>query len=243
MSLPGDADAAVIRALLRQAMPATLGTIDAETGHPYASLVQMATRSNAEPLLLISSLARHTRNLHADPRVSLLADSRTLPGDPLTLPRATLLGHASENAHPQDLARFVGRHPEAASYAGFSDFGLWRLTIESAHLVAGFGRIKTVPGARIVLPARLVDLLAERELDLVRALNAEFFAADTRGDEHAGPDGVVSLDPEGLDVRVAGIVHRLSFGQMHIQVNSFHAAARALVTNFLNRQARFRQGV
>lgn len=74
--------ATTVRNLLGQAATASLATIDVGTGHPYVSLVEMATLPDGRPLLLLSRLARHTRNLEVDPRAALLIDQRTTAASP-----------------------------------------------------------------------------------------------------------------------------------------------------------------
>ncbi len=107
-------------------------------GHPYVSLVAVACDSNAAPLLLLSDLAQHTRNLAADPRVSLLYADSAGNADPLAGPRLSLIGRAERLDDPGAAARFAARHPTSRNYAGFADFRLYRVVPERGHLVAGF---------------------------------------------------------------------------------------------------------
>ncbi len=79
------------KALLRATRAGSLATIDRNTGHPFASLVNVATDSDGSPLILISRLSTHTANLEADGRASVLL-AATGKGDPLAHPRLTLLG-------------------------------------------------------------------------------------------------------------------------------------------------------
>src|SRR5271170_2483293 len=81
----------VAKALLRATRSGTLATIDRNTGHPFASLVNVATDVDGSPLILISRLATHTANLEQDGRASLLLASAG-DGDPLAHPRLTVLG-------------------------------------------------------------------------------------------------------------------------------------------------------
>src|SRR5438094_6260433 len=127
------------RRLIRSRGHAALGTSLA--GRPYVSLVIAACDSDASPLLLLSDLAQHTKNLAADPRLSLLFEDTGEHADPLAGPRLSLLGRAEKCGDPRAAARFAARHPASAQYAGFADFHLYRVTIERGHLVAGFGRI------------------------------------------------------------------------------------------------------
>ena len=121
-------------------------------GRPYVSLVAVAFSGDGSPLLLLSDLAQHTRNLVANARVSLLFDATAGQADPLAGPRLTLLGRAKRHDDAQALAGFVARHPSAQTYAGFADFHLYRITIERGHFVAGFGRIAWIEATDLLVP-------------------------------------------------------------------------------------------
>lgn len=139
--------------LMSQAGKASLATLDRETGHPYASLVTVALDGEGRPVLLLSALARHTRNLEADRRASLLFEpTSSASGDPLAGGRVTVVGRvaAVDPAEPgfdEVRARFLAHNPEAEGYAGFSDFRFYRLEIVTAHFIGGFGRIVEVSAA------------------------------------------------------------------------------------------------
>lgn len=128
--------------LLQRARTASLGTVDAE-GAPYVSLVNLAGDARGWPVILISRLAWHTRNLARDPRASLLAAEPSASGDALSGPRVTIMGRFETIASNGIRSRYLSRHPEAEIYVDFQDFGFWRLTPETIHAVAGFGRIET----------------------------------------------------------------------------------------------------
>ncbi|MCB1497243.1 MAG: pyridoxamine 5'-phosphate oxidase family protein [Bauldia sp.] len=129
------------RHLIRRAGAATLATLDRQ-GAPFASMVSVATTMAGEPVLLLSDLAVHTRNLKRDPRASLLLVAPGgEQGDPLAGSRLTLVGPVVADDEPEIRERFLAHHPEARGYADFSDFGFYRMALGGAHLVAGFGRI------------------------------------------------------------------------------------------------------
>ena len=127
---------ALSKTLLRTARSATLATLARGSGHPYASLVNVAAAADGSPLLLISRLAQHTQNIEADPRVSLLLDAGG-DADPMRRTRLTLSGAAEPTADPADRRRYLACHPQAEAYADFADFGFYRIAISGAHLVAG----------------------------------------------------------------------------------------------------------
>ncbi|HEX3499109.1 MAG TPA: pyridoxamine 5'-phosphate oxidase family protein [Stellaceae bacterium] len=205
MTEPSVPPAATARALLRSRDRATLATSLA--GAPYASLVLVATAADGAPLLLISDLAQHTINIAGDPRVALLLDGTEALDEPLTGPRVTILGRAERSDDAALRARYLSRHPSAAGYAAFADFHLYRVAVERAHLVAGFGRIDWI-AAEDLLPPGIAALAAD-EAALVDELN--------EGDPGAllGRKGegwrLTGIDAEGLDLRRAGMVARLDF--------------------------------
>ena len=112
-------------------------------GYPYASLVAIAFDGSGRPLLCLSRLAEHTQNLGLRPEASLLV-TEVVEGDALAAGRMTILGEcrrvdAAEEAASQ--TTFLLAHPEAARYASFSDFAMYRLEPMSARWIAGFGRM------------------------------------------------------------------------------------------------------
>src|SRR5471030_1921715 len=87
-----DFDAAkVARSLLRRRRQGALATLMAGSGDPYCSLVNVASHADGSPILLISRLALHTRNILGDSRVSLMLDERS-QADPLEGSRIMLAG-------------------------------------------------------------------------------------------------------------------------------------------------------
>src|SRR6185312_3232435 len=109
----------------------TLATIDRNTGHPFASLVNVATDADGSPIILVSRLSTHTANLEVDGRCSILL-AGTGKGDPLAHPRLTVLGTMAPTGDANVRARFLARHPKAETYAGFGDFAFWRMSVVSA---------------------------------------------------------------------------------------------------------------
>jgi putative heme iron utilization protein len=134
---------------MREARSGALATLLADDGGPYVSLVNVAPQENGEPVLLLSGLAWHTRNLAADPRASLLYSARPGPGDPLAGARVSLIGSLARDERANSRTSYLAQHPDAARYAGFGDFAFYCFTVSRAHLVAGFGRIDTFTRAQL----------------------------------------------------------------------------------------------
>ena len=220
-----------VRGLLRALDRASLATnLPGEpAAWPYVSLVLVAVDHDLSPILLLSDMAEHTKAIKADDRVSLLFDGTGGLDQPLTGPRATLLGRAGRTADERLKARFLARHPDAALYAGFKDFGFYRVAVERAHLVGGFGKIRWIDGAELVPPQAVG--LAEAEAGIVEHMNADhadavqLYAAKLIG---LAGDGwrMTGIDSEGIDLRQAGNVARLAFD---VPLQTAGEARKALV--------------
>ncbi|MEM8852900.1 MAG: DUF2470 domain-containing protein [Pseudomonadota bacterium] len=210
--------AKIVRELVRTGRDAALGTLSPE-GTPFVSHVAVATLCNGAPVLLISDLAVHTQNLKRDRRASLLfaaapdADSR----DPNTRPRVTLSGTVEPAAHPEEArARMLQRHPDAAGYIGFADFHLMTMTVQSAYLVAGFGRIVDLAPAEYLPTEEAAAAMAAMDAEAVAHMNEdhldalEAMATGLAG-APPGPWKAVSLDPHGLDLQLDHRCVRVAF--------------------------------
>lgn len=210
------------KGLLRTARAGSLATLDRNTGHPFASLVNVATDVDGSPLILVSRLSTHTANLEKDGRASLLLAS-TGKGDPLAHPRLTIVGAfvpvprgAAEE--PRVRRRFLARHPKSALYAGFGDFSFWRLAAVSAHLNGGFARAADLKAADVILDLGDAGSLVEAEEGAVAHMNDDhaeavrLYATRLLGAEE-GKWRLTGLDPEGLDLALGDATLRLPFPQ------------------------------
>ena len=199
--MPSKAElAADARALVRRALKASLATIASGGGYPYASLITVATEASGAPIFLISGLAQHTRNLSEDPRASILFDGTGAAGDPLQGARVTLFGKAEKTAEEGVRRRFLARHPEAAFYADFPDFAFWRLEVQGAHYIGGFGRIVDLKPHDVLTEIdRFTGFDQVTERLLRRAVRSDFFA---RGRiERFGREGLSDFCAGGLQLR------------------------------------------
>lgn len=226
--------ATTARGVVRSCDRATLATARVGDGWPYGSLVMTACDPDASPLLLISELAEHTRNLHADARASLLFDATAGLANPLTGTRVTVLGRLARCDHDAARRRYLARHPDAAEYAGFADFGLYRMAVERAHIVAGFGVIHWIDADDFLYDAAGARELADREADIVGHMNADHGAAvalcaTSLLDREDGAWTMTGIDPEGCDLRCGGRVARLAFDAPVYDAAAARAALVALV--------------
>ena len=200
--------------LVREARTGALATL-MPGGAPYASLVTVATLPEGAPVLLLSRLARHTANILADPRVSLLLDEAR-SGDPLQGARVSIAGRIATTEDPAARRRYLARHPAAAGYAGFADFSFWRVEATGAHLVAGFGRIVDLTARDLTTDVGNAAALLAAEESAVAHMNEdhadaiELFATRLLG-ARPGPWRIIGVDPEGCDLMLEETVRRLDF--------------------------------
>jgi heme iron utilization protein len=206
---------AAAKRLLRESRSGALATLMTPSGDPYCSLVNVATAADGAPLLLLSRLALHTKNILSDARVSLMVDERKA-GDPLEGARVMLMGRASLTEDPEARRRYLDRQPEAETFAGFGDFAFYRVALTRAHLVAGFGRIVDLEPHEVLLDLAGLEALVAAEAEIVAHMNrdhvdtARLYATKLLG----APDGdwrCAGCDPEGLELQDGRIALRLTF--------------------------------
>ncbi len=135
------------RALVQVGTMASLSTLS-DDGHPWGSVVTYGEMPDGAPVILVSTLAEHGRNLVRDARASIVVQQVEQFGDPLDNGRVTLAG--TMRAPLDDAERAIAQaaveavSPAAAMYGGFGDFSLWILDIDRVRWVGGFGRMDSV---------------------------------------------------------------------------------------------------
>jgi len=235
---PADFDPrGIAKSLLRTTRVGTLATLDRNTGHPFASLVNVATYSDGSPLILVSRLAIHTANLETDARASLLL-AEMGKGDALAHPRLTVLGrfHPLERSAEETTRvrrRFLARHPKSELYADFPDFTFWRMNVASAHLNGGFARAADLTAADVLTDITGAEDLIAAEEGAVAHMNTDHTEACRLYATKllAAPDGAwrcVGLDPDGLDLQLGQTGLRLSFPQRVVGPGALRAILREL---------------
>jgi heme iron utilization protein len=244
MQITPDFDPAkVARSLLRRRREGALATLMAGSGDPYCSLVNVASDFDGAPILLVSQLAVHTKNILADPRVSLMLDERA-EGDPLEGARIMLLGRAEEvgaSALKTVRRRYLNAHPSAEAFVDFKDFSFFRIKAGGMHLVAGFGRIVDLRPEQFLTDISDADALTDAEQGAIEHMNADhreamnFYATKLIGAE-AADWRCTGCDPDGIDLKAGVKTVRLDFPQ---RVTTADELREALVK--LAKEARAKQ--
>lgn len=209
--------AKLAKSLLRRSRQGALATLMVGNGDPYCSLVNLASHPDGSPILLISRLAVHTKNVLADSRVSLMLDERAA-GDPLEGARIMLSGRAEEADSDKDLLqrRYLSAHPSAEGFVSFKDFSFFRIRPTGTHLVAGFGRIVDLKPEQFLTDLTGAEDLLAAEEGAVEHMNADhrdalnLYATKLLGATE-GDWRCTGCDPEGLDMQVGQATLRLDF--------------------------------
>ncbi|WP_322043761.1 HugZ family protein [Paraburkholderia sp. J67] len=201
--------------LLHQVSTGTLATHAREPhGFPYPTLLPFATDAQHRPVILVSRLAEHTRNLQGDPRAGLLV-AQTSGEDVLSAPRMTLLGlfePLDADADSPLARRYLRYHPDAARYLALGDFTFWAMHVERLRYIGGFGAMGWLDGAELDTLDPLSD---EEEGALIRFVETH----------PARRDGLTLLgvDRYGADLLIDGQRQREVFETPQLDSASLHA--------------------
>jgi putative heme iron utilization protein len=207
--------AGLAKALLRATRAGTLATLDPESGFPLATLVNVATDHAGRPLLLLSGLSLHTRNLARDPRASLLL-VETGKGDPLAHPRLTLVGTFAKTLDGMAERRFLSKHPKSKLYVDLPDFAFFVMDVKAVHLNGGFARAATLGPADVLTDTTGAEPLIAAEPSAIEHMNqdhtdaVQLYATRLAG-EKPGAWTVTGIDPDGLDLGAGDRTARVAF--------------------------------
>lgn len=196
-------------------------------GFPFGSVAPFMLDHVGRPVILISTLAEHTKNLCANPRVSLIVQPYS--PDMQVTGRVTLLGRAEKLADKSELGpRYLRFHPQAADYFAMHDFSFYRIEPVRVRWIGGFGRIHWVEPADYLLPP---VPLAEQEADILAHMNADHpenlrvYCRHVHGLDVLDAE-MIGIDPDGFDVRADGRILRFDFDR---PINDAQGARAALV--------------
>jgi hypothetical protein len=204
---------AAARRFLRAQHAGTLSTVSVRlAGYPFGSVVPFALDARAHPVLLISALAEHTRNLSADPRASLVVHAYA--EDVQAGPRLTLVGDAAPvPAGDAGSDRYLRRYPDASRLLALGDFSFHAIVVRELLFVQGFGRIDWIAADDFAPPSNEV---AEAEADILEHMNADhvdtlLLYCRALGGIAAEEARAIGVDSDGIDVRADGRLLRFDF--------------------------------
>ncbi|MDE1977700.1 MAG: DUF2470 domain-containing protein [Betaproteobacteria bacterium] len=195
-------------------------------GFPFGSVSPYVLDHEGHPVILISTLAEHTKNIDADPRVSLIV--HPCAEDMQAAGRVTLVGRAERLPDKAGFgARYLRYLPQAESYFAMHDFHFYRLRVEDVRFIGGFGKIHWIRPERYAPPA--APALAAAEEGILAHMNADHahnlreYCRHVHGVEVLDA-AMVGIDCDGFDVRADGHVLRVNFPEPVLDAEAARAA-------------------
>jgi putative heme iron utilization protein len=207
------------RALLRKSDAGVLSTHSHEMkGFPFGSLAPFAMTVEGRPVIYVSQIAEHTRNLAADPRCCLTVVEADVAGDRQAHGRASIVGeaHALPDAERAAVAeRYFAFFPEQRAYEDFHDFGFWRIEPVRVRWIGGFGAIHWIEPKEWLLATPewapgengIVEHMNEDHVDAMEAMIRSILREEPRD------VAMIRCDLEGFHLRNAGAVRWIPFSK------------------------------
>ena len=201
------------RRFVRSQQNGVLSTLSLRiAGYPFGSVTPFILDQQGRPVILISDLAEHTKNITADARVSLIV--QPFSQDMQEVGRATIVGKAERLAEKDVLGpRYLRYFPQAETYFAMHDFAFYRIEPERIRYIGGFGKIHWIE-AESYLAAD--NALAEQEtaiLDHMNSAHADALLDFCRHFHGIAPEQatMIGIDGDGFDIRNDGRVLRFDF--------------------------------
>lgn len=194
---------------LRTTHSGVLSTFSSKfAGYPFGSVAPFVLNHSGQPVILISTIAEHTQNIIANPKVSLLVFSGD--DDLQANARLTLIGQAVKIDKADDnlRARYLRYLPQAASYFDMHDFSFYRIEIAQVRYIAGFGKMGWLSGDSLSGEQRSADSqLASQETVIIEHMNADHVHSLIAYCKHfhdvnATHAEMLGIDSDGFDVKV-----------------------------------------
>jgi len=203
------------RRFLRGQHAGMLATLSLKLGgYPFGSVAPYVLDQEGKPIIFISALAEHTKNIQHDPRVSLLANAPT--DDAQARARLTLVGDAARMADQDSpKSRYLRYFPGAAQNLELADFFFYRIEPRHIRFIGGFGAIHWVAPQDFLAPS---VGLGEQEEGIVAHMNRDHaenlrdYCRHYHGVE-SGDAEMLGIDCDGFDVRADGRVLRFEFSE------------------------------
>ena len=216
------------RELLLQRSFGVLSTISLDVpGYPFGSVVPYCFDENGQPIIYISYIAQHTRNIMADPRVSLtVVDEDTNSDDVQARGRVTCIANAKQVGDPAGdsgvSARYFRYFPSSRQYDQTHDFTFFRLELVRIRFIGGFGQIFWLDPAEFTAknpfsPAQEMQIVQHMNKDHAAAL--KHFCGGVAGT-------MIGIDSDGMDVLKSGRKVRFTF---ETSIHTMDEARQALI--------------
>ena len=205
------------RGLLLSEYQAILSTHSVDvSGYPFGSVVPYCLNRTGKPVILISDIAQHTKNILTDPRVSLIAIDRDAD-DPQTVGRVTCIGDAVKlDENDTDcIERYYNYFPQSRDYHTTHDFNFYSIEPVRVRFIGGFGQIYWIGKEDFVLSN---PFSFNEEKSMIDHMNTDHLEAiqhycklyDIKYSANDVPV-MVGIDSEGFHLRTGARIHRINF--------------------------------
>ncbi len=198
-------------------------------GYPFGSVSPFILDHAGRPVILISDIAEHTKNIVADERVSLIVQPYS--ADMQSTGRVTVIGRAERLAEKDALGpRYLRYFPQAADYFAMHDFNFYRIEPVRIRYIGGFGRIhwiepvgylSTIDGL-LASEAAIVEHMNQDHADTLRLYCRHVHGLEVNQAE------MIGIDPDGFDVRTKARIVRFEFDAPVADAGAARAALVAL---------------
>ncbi len=186
-------------------------------GYPFGSVVPYCLDAEGFPVILISSLAQHTRNIDKNPKVSLTIAQSGMD-DVQTGARLTWVGDAEPTTDTDSIERYYSFFPESRGYHNTHNFSFYRIKHVRSRYIGGFGDIHWLESDLVV---EQNPFIGETENGIVTHMNADHSDAlvkyckqagiEMGGDKEKHQPEMVGVDPTGFNIRIGRQVERIAF--------------------------------
>lgn len=213
------------RTLLLEENFGVLSTVSMDLpGYPFGSVTPYCTDRMSRPIIYISHIAQHTRNIVADSRVSLTVVERTDSDDVQAQGRVTCVGDARQVAQGDDdvRERYFRYFPSARQYERTHGFEFFRVELVRVRFIGGFGQIFWVEPAAFMTANPFSSVEETRIIQHMNKDHAEALSRYVGG----GQAEMAGIDGEGFDVLKGGKKIRIPFAS---PVSNMEEARKALV--------------
>ena len=206
-----------------------------ETITPYVTFLMVAFDYDCSPLVLLSNLSEHTKNINENNTISLMFyeeiknkelfqqfPKRYYPNpkiyyeDPMSRPRITVVGKLKKTKNSNHKKRFLLRHPASNLYANFSDMNIYKLHIQGGHLTGGFAQVNWFKKNELTI--KNFKNFASDEEKIIAHMNdhhqesINLFSKNlVLGKHRKGDWKITGIDPEGFDIRLKDSLRRYYF--------------------------------
>ncbi|CAH1906009.1 conserved hypothetical protein [Candidatus Nitrotoga sp. HW29] len=199
-------------------------------GHPFGSITPYLVDHDGSLLILISTLAEHTKNIHYDSRVSLITHNQDNPHIQ-TQGRVTVVGTAQiiTDKNQAD-SRYLRYFPEAQTYFDMHDFSIYRIMPQSLRYIGGFSKIHWIEASSYLVPSYP---LVQQENDVISHMNTDHRDTMRRYCQHFHKIEVrhvemLGIDCDGFDVRADEKILRCDFPDMVLDAQQARHALIAM---------------